>query len=54
MTSPQRLRPAGRPLDYPPARRLDLTEEIFGHRVADPYRWLEDPGSTESAGWLRG
>jgi prolyl oligopeptidase len=41
------------PLDYPPARRLDLTEEIFGYRVADPYRWLEDPGSAESAGWLR-
>jgi len=27
---------------YPPARRLDLVEELHGHRVADPYRWLED------------
>lgn len=27
----------------PPAPRLDLVEELHGHRVADPYRWLEDP-----------
>ena len=27
---------------YPPARRLDLVEDLHGHRVADPYRWLED------------
>ncbi len=39
--------------DYPKARRQDLTEEIFGHRVSDPYRWLEDPGSAERADWLR-
>jgi prolyl oligopeptidase len=36
---------------YPEARRLDLVEELHGHRVADPYRWLEDPGSTETAAW---
>ncbi len=37
---------------YPPARRLDLTEDLFGHRVADPYRWLEDAGSAETSQWL--
>jgi prolyl oligopeptidase len=37
---------------YPPARRMDLVEQVAGHRVADPYRWLEDPGSAESRGWL--
>ena len=37
---------------YPAARRLDLTEELSGHRVSDPYRWLEDAGSAERAGWL--
>ena len=37
---------------YPPAPRLDLTEELFGHRVADPYRWLEDAGSAETSQWL--
>ncbi len=29
---------------YPDAERLNLTETIHGHEVADPYRWLEDAG----------
>src|SRR5450756_1020583 len=37
---------------YPLARRLDLVDDLFGHRVADPYRWLEDADSTESRQWL--
>src|SRR5580704_3949086 len=37
---------------YPPAPRLDLIEDLFGHRVADPYRWLEDAGSAETGQWL--
>jgi prolyl oligopeptidase len=37
---------------YPPARRLDLTEDIGGHQVSDPYRWLEDDTSAERTGWL--
>ena len=37
---------------YPSARRLDLTEDIGGHRVSDPYRWLEDDTSDERGGWL--
>jgi prolyl oligopeptidase len=37
---------------YPPARRLDLVDDLFGHRVADPYRYLEDPGADETRGWL--
>ena len=37
---------------YPAARRLDLTEDLLGHRVSDPYRWLEDPGSAETRAWL--
>ena len=42
------------PLDlsaYPSARRLDLVEDLHGHRVADPYRWLEDASSPETATW---
>src|SRR5438309_10405581 len=39
-------------LRYPDARRLDLIEEIHGHQVADPYRWLEDAGSDETREWL--
>ena len=38
--------------EYPPARRQDVTEEIFGHQVSDPYRWMEDTGSAERANWL--
>ena len=37
---------------YPPARRLDLAENIGGHLIADPYRWLEDPASAETQAWL--
>ncbi|MGA2829648.1 MAG: prolyl oligopeptidase family serine peptidase [Streptosporangiaceae bacterium] len=37
---------------YPSARRLDLSEDLFGHQVGDPYRWLEDPGSEETQAWL--
>jgi prolyl oligopeptidase len=37
---------------YPPARRLDLVEDLFGHRVADPYRWLEDAGAVDTRQWL--
>jgi prolyl oligopeptidase len=37
---------------YPPAGRLDLVEDLHGHRVADPYRWLEDPGSQQAKDWL--
>ncbi|MFP5434409.1 MAG: S9 family peptidase, partial [Alphaproteobacteria bacterium] len=29
-------------LRYPAARRLDLVEDHFGVKVADPYRWLEN------------
>ena len=36
---------------YPPAHRLDLVEDLHGHQVADPYRWLEDPDSTETKDW---
>jgi prolyl oligopeptidase len=38
---------------YPQARRLDLTENVLGYQVSDPYRWLEeDDASDERARWL--
>ncbi|MBV2149389.1 prolyl oligopeptidase family serine peptidase [Sphingobium sp. AS12] len=33
---------AGQGLRYPAAKRLDLVEDHFGVKVADPYRWLEN------------
>jgi prolyl oligopeptidase len=38
-------------LQYPDARRLDIAEELSGHVVRDPYRWLEDAGSAETKEW---
>ncbi|HTU75959.1 MAG TPA: prolyl oligopeptidase family serine peptidase [Trebonia sp.] len=39
-------------LPHPAARRLDLTEDLFGQRVPDPYRWLEDTSSQQTGDWL--
>jgi len=43
--------PAFPPSAYPRAARLDLVEELHGHRVADPYRWLEDPAAENTVAW---
>ena len=31
---------------------MNLTEDVLGYQVSDPYRWLEDAESAERAGWL--
>ncbi|KQY21412.1 peptidase S9 [Cellulomonas sp. Root485] len=36
---------------YPAAPRTDLVEDLHGHRVADPFRGLEDAGSDETEAW---
>jgi prolyl oligopeptidase len=38
-------------LPYPPARRLEQVDALFGVEVADPYRWLEDGKSDEVRAW---
>ena len=40
------------PPPYPPAPRLDVVDDLFGNRVSDPYRWLEDPSSAQTKEWL--
>lgn len=42
------------PIRYPDTRRDDITEELFGTSVADPYRWLENDvrGDSEVADWV--
>ncbi|GAA2139100.1 prolyl oligopeptidase family serine peptidase [Kitasatospora kazusensis] len=40
-------------VEYPPAPRADLVEELHGHRVADPYRALEDPADPRTAAWSK-
>jgi prolyl oligopeptidase len=37
--------------EYPPAEREPLVEELHGHRVPDPYRWLEDSGDARTGAW---
>ncbi|MBN1092027.1 S9 family peptidase [Blastococcus sp. TML/M2B] len=36
---------------YPDAPRLDLVEDLHGHAVADPYRWLEDAEDPRTVAW---
>jgi prolyl oligopeptidase len=37
---------------YPVTRKVDVVEELHGIKVADPYRWLEDLDSKETADWV--
>ena len=38
-------------MDYPDAPRLDLVDDLHGHRVTDPYRWLEDVTDPRTVDW---
>jgi prolyl oligopeptidase len=38
---------------YPAAPRLDVVDVLHGHRIADPYRWLEDPTDGRTVAWSR-
>ena len=39
-------------LPYPEARMDSTADDYFGTKVADPYRWMEDDNSPETAGWV--
>jgi prolyl oligopeptidase len=43
---------AAQQLQYPPASKGDVTDEYFGHRVADPYRSLEDLDAPATKAWV--
>ena len=40
------------PLTYPATRKADVVDNYFGTKVADPYRWLEDDHSADTAAWV--
>lgn len=40
-------------LSYPTTAKGDVVDEYFGTKVADPYRWLENDTSAETAEWVK-
>lgn len=39
-------------MNYPETKKSDVSDDYFGTRVADPYRWLEDENSKETKEWV--
>lgn len=39
-------------INYPPTKKLAQTDNYHGIEVADPYRWLENDTSAETAAWV--
>lgn len=44
---------AAPPAAAPAARRQNLTEQLHGVPVSDPYRWMEDVDSPETRTWVQ-
>ena len=40
-------------LTYPSTRRDNITDDYHGTTLEDPYRWLEDTESEETAVWVQ-
>lgn len=40
-------------IKYPETQKVDTIDTYFGEQVADPYRWLEDDQSAETADWVK-
>lgn len=44
---------SGNKIQYPETKEAGVTEDYFGTSVTDPYRWLEDDMSEETAAWVK-
>lgn len=40
-------------INYPMSKKVDTVDVYFGNEVPDPYRWLEDDMSDETAEWVK-
>jgi prolyl oligopeptidase len=40
-------------IEYPLTKKVDVSDNYFGTEVEDPYRWLEDDNSEETAEWVK-
>ena len=40
-------------MNYPQTRMDNTVDTYFGTQVSDPYRWLEDDRSAETAQWVK-
>ena len=40
-------------IKYPATRKADNVDTYFGTKINDPYRWLEDDRSEETAAWVK-
>ncbi|NKI31332.1 prolyl oligopeptidase family serine peptidase [Croceivirga thetidis] len=40
-------------VNYTPTKKVDTVDTYFGTEVPDPYRWLEDDMSDETAAWVK-
>jgi prolyl oligopeptidase len=45
--------PADKKITYPATKKGDVIDTYFGKKVPDPYRWLEDDRSEETAAWVK-
>jgi prolyl oligopeptidase len=41
------------PIKYPQTKKGDVVDTYFGTKVNDPYRWMEDDRSAETAAWVK-
>lgn len=39
-------------VNYPETKKVEVTDDYHGTAIADPYRWLEDDKSDETAAWV--
>jgi prolyl oligopeptidase len=40
-------------LKYPDTKKVDQSDDYFGTKIADPYRWLENDTAAETGNWVK-